>query len=149
MAKKKGYGFKQGVFKPSNPDKCTSKKCLFRSSWELNFMQWCDKNPNVISWSSEEVIIKYLKPADGKMHRYFMDFSIKTRNIKGELITTLIEIKPYKETIKPERGRKSDKTFMKQMLTYTTNQAKWAYAREFCKRRGWNFKIITENELFN
>ncbi len=149
MAKKKGYGFKQGKFNPSNPDKCTSKSIIFRSSWELHFMQWCDKNPSIVSWSSEEVIIKYVKPSDGRMHRYFMDFSIKSRDAKGNLVTTLIEVKPYKETIKPIKGRKSDKSFMKAMLTYTTNQAKWAYTREFCKRRGWNFKIITEKELFN
>ena len=40
----------------------------------------CDENSSVISWGSEIVIVPYRSPADGKMHRYFVDFIIETRN---------------------------------------------------------------------
>ena len=29
----------------------------------------------------------------------------------------------------------------------TKNQAKWKAAREFCKDRMWEFKVLTEEEL--
>ncbi len=34
------------------------------------------------------------------------------------------------------------------MKTYAVNQAKWMYAREFCKDNSLEFKIITEDELY-
>jgi hypothetical protein len=32
-------------------------------------------------------------------------------------------------------------------LTYLKNEAKWKAASEYCKDRGWEFKIVTEKEL--
>jgi len=146
--KKKSYGYKQGNFKPVNPDKLLSKNPYYRSSFELHFMRFCDNNPAILNWSNEDICIKYLKPVDKKCHRYFMDFRIVTLNSNNEKVTTLIEIKPYEQTKKPIRGRKSEKNFLKECITYSTNISKWQFASEFCKKRGWKFKIITENELF-
>ena len=35
------------------------------------------------------------------------------------------------------------------MRLYAVNQAKWKYAQEFCKDNLLEFKIITEEQLFN
>ena len=34
------------------------------------------------------------------------------------------------------------------MKNYAVNQAKWQYAREFCKDNSLEFKIITEDQLY-
>ena len=40
-------------------------------------MSFLDNNTNVLEWSSEEHIIPYRSPLDGKVHRYFPDFFVK------------------------------------------------------------------------
>ena len=55
---------------------------IMRSSWETRFASWCDKNPSIIRWSSEETIIPYRCPTDNLIHRYFVDFKITTNNNK-------------------------------------------------------------------
>ena len=92
-------------FKPSNPDKYMGdpSNIICRSSWERKFCNWCDKQPNVLKWASEEFSIPYVSPADGKVHRYFPDFWIKKRS--GRCI--LIEVKPYKQTQPPDPANKN------------------------------------------
>jgi len=46
-------------------------------------MNWLDKNPDIISWASEEMIVPYISPVDGKWHRYFPDFLVKVRTKDG------------------------------------------------------------------
>ena len=41
-------------------------------------MVFCDNNPSILQWGSEEIIIPYRAP-DGKLRRYFPDFYIKVR----------------------------------------------------------------------
>lgn len=115
---------------------------VMRSSWETRFAIWCDKNPQILKWSSEETIIPYMSPVDGKPHRYFVDFKIQTVNNK----TYLVEIKPKKET-EPPQGKKKTKRFLQEATTYLVNQAKWESAKRFAKTRGWEFIVITEYEL--
>ena len=66
---------------------------LMRSSWETRFAIWCDKNPQIVKWNSEETIVPYVSPVDNRVHRYFVDFKIQTSNNK----TYLVEIKPKKQ----------------------------------------------------
>ena len=40
-------------------------------------MKWCDITPTVQEWGSEEIIIPYVSPVDGRKHRYFPDFYVK------------------------------------------------------------------------
>lgn len=115
---------------------------LMRSSWETKFAIWCDKNPQIVRWSSEETIIPYVSPIDGKVHRYFVDFKIQTVNNK----TYLVEIKPLYQTVAPQSTRKTKK-FLKEASTYMVNQAKWESAKRFAKARNWEFIVITEKEL--
>lgn len=76
MKKIKKKGFIQGQYFPKHPNKYKGKvnEIIYRSSYELQFMNYCDNRSYVVAWSSEEVVIPYVKPTDGKIHRYFMDF---------------------------------------------------------------------------
>lgn len=140
------------LYTPVNFEKYAGKPPIIcRSSWEESFCRWADHSPSVVRWASEEVLIKYQDPntpiKNGKPHfrSYYPDFTIETD--KGEIF--LIEIKPYKQTKPPTNSsRKSQKTLITEQKTWRTNQAKFQAAQNYCKRRGWTFKIITEKELF-
>ena len=138
-----------GRFTPSNPQKYVGdyKNIIYRSSWECRVMNWLDKNPDIISWASEELIIPYISPADGKKHRYFPDFLVKVKNKDGALKTMLIEVKPKYQTQPPAQKKRITKQYINEVVTYGVNQAKWKAATEFCLDRGWEFKIITEDHL--
>ena len=116
---------------------------IMRSSWETRFASWCDKNPSIIKWSSEETIIPYRCPTDNYIHRYFVDFKITTVNGK----TYLVEVKPENQTVPPVYPGKRTQRYLSESLTFVKNQAKWKAATEYAKDRGWEFKIITEREL--
>lgn len=141
--------FNQGVFKPKNKEKYKGNidLIIWRSSWELRLMSWLDAHPDVIEWSSEEVIIPYISPVDNKYHRYFPDFKVKMRSSNGDIETVLIEVKPFNQTIEPIIQKKKTKRYVNEVLTYTINKTKWKAAEKYCKKMGWNFKIFTENEL--
>ena len=46
----------KGKFRPQNPKKYKGDytKIIYRSGWELNFMNYLDSQPEVISCSSED-----------------------------------------------------------------------------------------------
>jgi len=116
-------------------------KVVYRSLWERNAFRWCDDNPKVKYWSSEEVIIPYYYDVDKKYHRYFVDLKIVTEDK-----TILVEIKPEKETV-PPTGERRTKRYISEGLTYIKNMNKWEAAEEYCKDRGWEFQIWTEKTL--
>jgi hypothetical protein len=123
-------------------------KIIYRSSWEGRYMLSLDHDPNVIGWSSEEVVILYESPVDKRYHRYFPDFLVKRR--KGNIIeTSLIEIKPYHQVKTPVKGNKTRRIFFNEVTRFGINDSKWKAATIYCKKRGWNFKILTEKELFS
>jgi len=138
-----------GTFRPSNPQKYVGdyKNIIYRSSWECRVMNWLDKNPNIISWASEEIIIPYKSPVDGRMHRYFPDFVVKVRNQDGKTKTMMLEVKPKKQTKEPEKKKRVTKQYIQEVVTWGVNQAKWQAATEYCLDRGWEFKLITEDHL--
>ena len=75
-----------GYFKPTNPQKYRGNptNIVYRSLWERKFMVFCDNNPSILQWGSEEIIIPYRAP-DGKVRRYFPDFYIKVREKSGKV----------------------------------------------------------------
>ena len=119
-----------------NPD-----SIVYRSMWEKYCFIWCDTNPQVKAWSSEEVIIPYYYDVDKKYHRYFPDLKIQLEDR-----TLLVEIKPDKET-KPPTGQKKTKRYINEGMTYIKNMNKWEAAENFCKDRNWEFQIWTEDTL--
>lgn len=139
----------QGYFRPIHPEKYIGnpQNIVYRSSWELRFMKWCDESTNVIQYGSEEFFIPYRSPVDNRIHRYFPDFLIKIQEQSGEVKTYLIEIKPQRQTVQPKVPKRKTKNWLYEMKTYSVNQAKWAAAEEWCKSRGIEFKLITEREL--
>lgn len=139
----------KGQFKPKNPNRYDGNpmNIVYRSSWELKFMQYLDSHPDIIKWSSEEVVVRYKSPIDGKYHRYFPDFIVRKRNAEGVVDTLMIEIKPKAQTIEPVKKTQINKTYINEVMTWGVNKAKWEAAEEFCLDRKWKFLILTENEL--
>lgn len=139
-----------GKFRPSNylKYKGDPTNIIYRSLWELKFMNYCDKNENILEWGSEEFFIPYRSPKDNKIRRYFPDFYIKFKERTGKIKRMVVEIKPYKQTQEPNKNpKKKTKNWMNEVVTYGVNQAKWKAAKEFCEDRQWEFKILTEHEL--
>jgi len=135
--------YKQGIFKPKHPEKYIGKGSIqMRSSWEYHFANFCDTNPNILEWASESIRIPYKHPFTGKGTTYVPDFLIKYKDKKGKVITELIEIKPYKQSII------EGKMNQKQRATVAINHCKWASAKAWCKRVGITFRIVTEHDLF-
>jgi len=134
---------KKGFYKPKNISKYKGdyRKIFHRSGLELKFMRYLDGNDSVLKWSSEEIVIPYRSPIDGKVHRYFPDFWVKTP--QGE---TLIEIKPKIQT-KPPKPKPNRRRFIREVKTWGVNEAKWKAAMAYCESRNWNWKIITEVDL--
>jgi hypothetical protein len=113
-------------------------------------MIFCDENSSVIQWSSEEIVVPYLSPIDGRMHRYFVDFWIKVQDKEGNVREYLIEVKPKAQTRKPEppKTKRVSKSKITEIRNWMVNSAKWAAARKVCEDRGWEFKLMTEDHLF-
>ena len=109
--------------------------------------QWCDTQPNVLKWASEEFSIPYVSPKDGKVHRYYPDFLIEYRDTGGKIKKQIIEVKPKRQTKPPERKSRVTKSYLYEAATYEINMAKWKAAGEFAKDNGIEFRIITEDEL--
>lgn len=137
------------IYKPIHPEKYEGDptKIIMRSSWETRFALWCDKNPSVIKWLSEETVIPYRCPTDGKLHRYFVDFKIKIKKKDGTIKTYLVEVKPLAQTAPPIYPGKRTRRYLTESLTFMKNQAKWEAAEQYCKDRNYEFIIITEREL--
>ena len=136
-------------YQPKNTQKYVGNptNIIYRSLWERKFMIYCDTNENILEWGSEELAIPYRSPVDGKIHRYFPDFYIKVKEPDGSIKKYLIEIKPHKQTMPPKKPQRQTKGYIYEVYEYAKNQSKWEAATEYCKDRGWTFKILSENEL--
>ena len=152
VANKKPYKkyteFRQGVYKPVNNLKYKGAKYpRYLSSWELKFFKWCDRNPFVEQWSSENVHIPYISPVDGKMHRYLVDNVVHIRE-GDKTVKYLIEIKPSKQTRPPKsHGNKKQSTVIYENIQWGVNQAKWESARRWANKNGYIFQIVTEKDF--
>lgn len=138
MAYKSKYRLKNPSKYKGNPDNIVA-----RSNWERQALKWCDLNPNVISFSSEEIIIPYICELDKKQHRYYVDLLIEFSNNEK----LLIEIKPSSQTKPPIRPKRKTARFINESLTYVKNLSKWKAADAYAKKQGWKFVIWTEKEL--
>ena len=143
------YDYKQGFFKPKFPNKYIGDPTdiVYRSGWEKRVMQSLDDNLNVLRWASEEVVIPYISPIDNRPHRYFVDFYVEAKLADGSIKKMLLEVKPAAQTQPPKSPKRKTKRYLSEVMTYGVNEAKWKAATEYCKDRGWEFKIITEKEL--
>jgi hypothetical protein len=140
----------KGKYKPSNPEKYNGNvtNIIYRSLWERKFCVYCDTNVNVLEWSSEETIVRYYDPISKKVRRYFPDFLIKVKESDGSIKKYMIEIKPSKQTVPPPKPKRQTQKYIAEVYEYAKNQSKWESAREWCADNGYEFKVITEHELF-
>jgi len=131
-------------YKPTNKEKYIGnvEDIVCRSLWERSVCKFCDENPNILLWSSEEIMVPYLSPVENKIRNYIPDFLIKIKTDKG-IETWMVEVKPKKQTILKENSSKKEK------ITWAINMAKWKAAEAYCKKNNFTFKILTEKELFS
>lgn len=119
----------------------------FKSRLELKAIKYADFNKHIISWSIEPFNIKYVKPTDGKIHRYFIDLFLEFSS--GDKF--IVEIKPKSETLPPKKPtkntQKASMNYQLALQTYSINQAKWKAAEEFAALNKMKFIILTDEEL--
>jgi hypothetical protein len=135
----------KGKYTPKNKEKYIGdyKNIVYRSFWERQTFKWVDENPNILEWNSEEVVVPYVCSTDNKVHRYFIDLYLKTKDGKRYLI----EIKPKSQTAPPKTPKRKTKRYIQESLTYIKNQDKWKAASSFAADNNCVFQIWTEDTL--
>jgi hypothetical protein len=136
-----------GKYKIKKPEKYAgnANTVVYRSLWEKQAFKWCENNPKVKLWNSEEIVVPYKSTVDKKLHRYFVDLLIQLDNKE----TYLIEIKPKSQTIPPKKRSRKTKKYINEIVTYAKNQDKWEAATQFAEHKGWKFQVWTEETLKN
>lgn len=137
---RKSARYKQGYIDPRSCKKLfpqlSKQAIIYRSSYELKFITWLENNNSVKNWGSECFYIPYLYK-DGTTHKYYPDYFVEM--INGDKI--VVEIKPYNQTQKPV----NENCWVAK--EYSKNVCKWNAAKEFCQRKGFIFKILTEKTI--
>lgn len=138
-----------GRYTPKHPEKYRGnvRDIIYRSSWELKAFIFCDTNPRVVEWSSEEVVVPYRSPLDKEYHRYYVDLYAAVKKSDGTIQKYLFEIKPLKETVEPKPQQRKTKRYLNEVQKWLVNSAKWTAARAYAKKKGLIFSILTEKEL--
>jgi hypothetical protein len=121
--------YHQGLYPAENPEKYDGdlQDINYRSSWELKAFKWCDLNPKIVRWASEEVEIPYFMKGVRGSRNYKPDLEIDFRD--GNKL--LVEIKPDDEIADPSYK----------------NRCKWAAARQYCRENGLSFRLWGENTI--
>lgn len=116
---------------------------IYRSSYELRFIQKLELNPNVVKWSSENIQIPYLmreRQPNGKFkevrHTYNIDYTVWLK----DGTQYIIEVKP--STMVPL----NESQIRRNPVMYK-NYMKWKYAIEWAKKNGFVFRVVTERDL--
>ncbi len=137
----------KGRYTIKKPEKYAGdpSKVIYRSLWERNAFRWCENNPKIVRWNSEDVVIPYVYSVDKSLHRYYVDLLIEMDN--GKIF--LVEIKPKKETAPPKKPKRKTKRYVNEQLTYIKNNDKWEAANKFAEKVGWEFQVWTEETLKN
>lgn len=136
---RKDSKYHQGVVNPNRLSKyytsCKDEPVIYRSGLELDFINFCENNKNIIKWASEPIKIPYFNRLKNKDQNYYPDYVLETE--KGEHL--IVEIKPYNQTIKP---REQDSRWLKE--AWVTNIDKWSAAKVFAENHNSKFIVITE-----
>lgn len=137
--------FARGKFNLTQPEKYVGTKMpTYRSSWEFQFMRFCDTNNSIQKWASEAIQIPYKDPLTGRQTVYVPDFFIQYVDKNSTMHVELIEVKPASQTILERVGKNKYN-----QAQYVKNQAKWAAANIWCKQQGIKFRILNENDMFH
>jgi hypothetical protein len=167
-SKPNNSNYNQGNYVPKNKDKViklnTQGGVYFRSSWEKKIMTWLDYNEKIIKWGAECMKIPYqmthFDNGDMKIkeHCYYPDFYYEMRNEEGVLKQVVVEVKPAKEYNMvialtegklqvPQKGTKKLKNFEYDLKMAYKNKNKWETMISWCNKKGYEFIIITEDNL--
>ena len=114
-------------------------KIIYRSSYEKKFIGWLENSPTVKYWGSECLKIPYYYVRDQKTHTYYPDYFIEMTD--GRCM--VVEIKPSSQTVKPI----NENSWVAK--EYLKNMCKWKATMEFCQKKGYKFKILTEKTINN
>ena len=139
-----------GRYIPKNPKKYRGdpSRIVYRSLWERKFMVYCDFNDSIVEWGSEEVIIPYVSPWDGRVHRYYPDFYIKVKQKTGKYKKFIIEVKPKNQCTPPTTTpKKRTSKWYNDVKTWSINEAKWKSATQWCEDNNMQFQILNEDHL--
>lgn len=156
----KSNKYVSGYYQLINKSKYISDptKIVYRSSLELKFCTFIDKNPRILKWGSEVVGVPY-QGSDNKPHTYWMDYYVEILNPKNPAgyDRLLIEVKPSQEVDKiiknlpPQKPLKSTPTSLRNweyaILEHYKNKLKWVAAQEYARIKGMSFQIVTEKTL--
>lgn len=100
--------------------------CKYRSSWELAYINFLDRDPSVVSFSYEMIKIPYVSNLRSKRIRnYLPDFFVT----RADGSTQLVEIKSSRR------------------VSNLTVQKKAAAAERWSQEHGASFVMLTEKEL--
>ncbi len=137
--------FAKGKYTLKNPEKYIGIKTpTYRSSWEWQFMNFCDTHSSIQKWASEPVKIPYRNPLTNKVTMYVPDFFIQYLDKKGSLISEIIEIKPKNQQLLENVGKNKIR-----QAQYIVNQSKWASASVWCKKQNLGFRVLNESDIFH
>lgn len=121
----------------------------YKSNLERKAIVAMDYSNGVTKWGIEPFAINYVKPTDGKSHRYYIDMIVFMNGTKY-----LVEIKPLKQVKKPRKPNSKTQTqkqidrYMNECMTYSINTAKWEAAKTFAsKQLKCEFIILTEEDI--
>jgi hypothetical protein len=167
-SKPNNSNYNQGNYVPKNKDKVLKLNnnggVYFRSSWEKKIMTWLDLNEKIIKWGAECMKIPYqMTHFDNgdtrvKEHCYYPDFYYEMRLESGALKQVVVEVKPMKEynmvlalnegrlSVPEDKGKKL-KNFEYDLKMAYKNKQKWETMINWCKLKGYEFIIITEDHL--
>lgn len=125
----------------------------YRSSWEARVCYFLDHNDKILKWGYECIQIEYFNVIDKKIHRYYPDFYFEEIDSNEKYRKFVVEVKPAHQTVPPKQpknnNKKAHQRYIYEAHEFVRNQCKWEAAKEFCRKKGMEFKVITENELFN
>jgi len=121
-------------------------------------------NEKIIKWGAECMKIPYqMTHFDNgdmrvKEHCYYPDFYYEMRGEDGVLKQVVVEVKPMKEYKMvialsegklevPQKGTKKLKNFEYDLKMAYKNKNKWETMINWCNKKGYEFIIITEENL--
>ena len=99
-----------------------SCRFYYQSSYEFNFLEFCEQSNKISSLQKVNFMIPYIGN-DKRSHNYFPDFIVN-----GVIV---VEIKP------------------KSMLNYNNNKLKIESGKLYCENNGYDYKLLMEEELRN
>jgi hypothetical protein len=161
----------QGYYRITNKEKYVgdSGKVIYRSSWELSFLKWCDFSPSILRYSSEPTSVPYYdrvsnlneckrlgldpkNPRNWKVRNYHVDFWLEIKRDEDIIEKWFVEIKPEKDLKRPvppsiNCSLKEQRRFNNMTKTYLINEAKFAAMKEWASKNNCKFYVFTEKTL--